>query len=138
MALLTIGLTCDGSCDTVAVAKANIAKSADEAFAFVSSKNHEPPLVATWAQRPTEVSPGVWSWRFDSRNDAEHQEEHEFAVERILPGDPKRTTILSCHAKTDEREPKDMPDHLYDLCSKLKYEVQPMPAGAGSGSGSSK
>src|SRR5690348_867364 len=44
MAHLSIGITCDGSCDTPEVATKNIAKSADEAFAFVSSKDHIPPL----------------------------------------------------------------------------------------------
>ena len=133
MAHLFIGLSCDGDCGTVASAKANIARSADENFAFVSSANHQPPLVATWVQRPTELSPNVWAWRFDAKSDTVHQEEHEAAVERILPGDPKRTLILDCHPKTDEREPNDMADRLYELCAKLKYEVRPIePRGSGS------
>ena len=71
----------------------------------------------------TEIAPGVWSWRFDAVNAAEHQTEHTFSVDRILPGAPTQTLILTCNGELDEREDPTLVDVLEKRCLDLVFAV---------------
>ncbi|MEO8702898.1 MAG: hypothetical protein ABI867_22830 [Kofleriaceae bacterium] len=122
MSKYAVSITCAGSCDTVETARKNIAQQAQEHFEFTSSKNHIPPLVATWVSKLAEVSPGVWSWRFRAINDKEKQSEDQYSLDRILPpGDPKSTLILTCNFEIDEREPPGVADILEKKCKDMTY-----------------
>lgn len=128
MSKFAVSVTCHGSCDTVEKAKQNIAQQADEKFAFVSSKNHIPQLVGTWVKKPTEDSPGTWSWRFRAENTKEKQTEDQFSIDRILKeSEPTSTHILTCNAEIDEREPPGVADMLEKACKELTYEVSAKP-----------